>query len=604
MELYKNGNIIDFITSGNNGMYEFKDVSVSNGLNIFKLVFVGPYGEQKEEEKRIYVSPNSVNAGQLDITASITQDENYLFDLNDENNDYNNYTKTSIKAEYGLSSLVALSLAYSKTHDPIDKEVVYNFTQAGLNLATPMGEVKVFGAKNLELNKGAYSVSMTNQIWDWTLFSQYNKYNGIHSSTSLFSGEFADDMMEFKLTGRFGIPYLGTFPLYARYRRYSLLKQNDEDEQETGNNSDDIYNGLFEIGAIWQDDVERLYADEKIIRLSYPLKSFNFGAEYNETSYFSKNRHSTGSIKAIYKKGIATVKAEGTYNIEPKDTMQTSSIRLDLKPSNIFSVYTEYQHSYISDVDSYMFGFTTRTAFGNISLAAMTSSTKEKSILFSYNIGLLADQKNLSYMSQKYNNATSTGAVKLKAFIDSNANSLFDEGEEVLKDVKINASSVNEKKQYTDENGEIVMTGMSPYELSVFKVDVSKLEDISFIPEEEEFGYIPRPGYCKFIDIPIIQVADVEGAVFNTVGTKNVPLRGIIVKLLDMDGKELKKIISESDGSFMLSNIPYGKYKIVTNNEQMEKLRYEKTDVIEITVDEPYESASPIKLKKKRSNSL
>lgn len=572
VELYKDGHIIDFITSSQNGMYEFRDVPVVVGLNVFTIKFISPYGEQREEEKRIYVSASLVGSGEFELTGSLTQDSNVLFDLDDENKDAsNNDVKLNLEGIYGISSSVALSLGFSRQNEVVDKDVIGNYISAGLHFGLPFGSVSTYWAENMDNAKNAYSFSMTNQIWGWTVFSKYDEYNGIHSAPSYFSGEYADDMMEFRLNGRFGIPYIGSVPTYLRYRKYSLY-------------DDEVF--------------ETLYADEKVLRFSYPLKKLNLGLEYNSTSLFNGSEISDVSLKGIYKVGIANLKTEYIYNTKPNKSSSMFSLRSDFKADKYLSYYTEWQHSYLSDVDNLLFGISKKTDIGSFSLGVSFASSSDRAILLSYNIGLLANQKSLGYYPDGYNNITSTGAMKLRTFLDRNANNLFDDGDELLENVRVQASSSNGGKQFTDANGELLVSGMPSADLTTVKVNTDKLDDISFVPVMEEFAIIPRNGYCQNIDIPIIQVSEVEGVVLEEKRKKLLPMKGIVIKIVDEDGVEVKRAVSESDGSFIISRLAYGKYRVVVDGEQLKSFKFKPVKDIELVVDEPFEYVDTIKLKK------
>lgn len=574
VELYKNGNIIDFITNSQNGMYEFSEVPVSTGLNIFKLVFIGPYGEQREEEKRIYVSPSSVKSGEFELTGSITQNNNVLIDLDKENTDSNNI-KTNLQLLYGINSSIAVSLGFSQDENIKNNNEINTFIQSGFLFALPFGSIETYIAKNNDKDKTAYSISMTNNLWGWTLFSKYDDYNNIESTPSYFSGEFADDMVEFKLNGRISIPYIGNIPTYSRYRKYNFYNES-----------------IF----------EKLSAEETVIRFSYPLKRMNIGLEYNSTSYFSGNETSDTSLKAIYKLGIASIKGEYIYNIKPTKNSSLFSLRSDFKVNNDISYYSEWQHYYTNKTDNFLIGLNRKTDIGSFSLGFSYNTSSEKAILLSYNIGLLANQKSPGYNIHGNNNTTTSGSARLKAFLDTNANNLFDDDEKPLENIKIQTSTINKNKQLTNANGELIISGLSISDINTFKINTDKLEDISFTPVNEEYHFISRIGYLKDIEIPIIQIGELETSIYTTKKSKSQPLKGIIIKIVDNNGKEIKQGVSATDGSIIISRIPYGEYEIKFDNQQLKDLNLKTSkENIKLKVNEAFTYIDPIKLTKTTS---
>ena len=75
-------------------------------------------------------------------------------------------------------------------------------------------------------------------------------------------------------------------------------------------------------------------------------------------------------------------------------------------------------------------------------------------------------------------------------------------------------------------------------------------------------------------------------------------MKGIVIKIVDEDGVEVKRAVSESDGSFIISRLAYGKYRVVVDGEQLKSFKFKPVKDIELVVDEPFEYVDTIKLKK------
>ena len=127
VEAYRNGVLIDFITEPNaDGRYEFIDLSTITGLNVFKLIFYGPQGQRREEEKSFYIQPDQVNKKQFSMRAAAIEEDRHLIEtsqddyIDDIQDDDKNYSRYMMDMEYGLTETFALRSGFS--HLPYDRD--------------------------------------------------------------------------------------------------------------------------------------------------------------------------------------------------------------------------------------------------------------------------------------------------------------------------------------------------------------------------------------------------------------------------------------------------------------------------------------------------
>ncbi len=52
VELYRNDILVGSVRTAVNDQYEFLEVPVDYGVNVFRLVFYGPQGQRREEVRR------------------------------------------------------------------------------------------------------------------------------------------------------------------------------------------------------------------------------------------------------------------------------------------------------------------------------------------------------------------------------------------------------------------------------------------------------------------------------------------------------------------------------------------------------------------------
>lgn len=87
VELYVNDVLRGSQATPVNGRYEFRDVSLSYGLNIVRLVFYGPRGERREEVRRINYGAGQLAAGETQFRFGLVQQGVPLVDVGSRERD-------------------------------------------------------------------------------------------------------------------------------------------------------------------------------------------------------------------------------------------------------------------------------------------------------------------------------------------------------------------------------------------------------------------------------------------------------------------------------------------------------------------------------------
>ena len=154
VELYWNDQLMGYRQNGVAGRYNFENLPVSYGLNTFKLVFYGPYGETRTEYKRYYSGTSPVKKGEFGYTLDAFQPERYLIE---DHMDLDGERKTSksvldMTGYYGLTDNLTLMSGYTQTPN-YERTDVQNFGMAGLQYAIDGLSVQYNLERNLDTNR-------------------------------------------------------------------------------------------------------------------------------------------------------------------------------------------------------------------------------------------------------------------------------------------------------------------------------------------------------------------------------------------------------------------------------------------------------------------
>ncbi len=74
VELYHNDSLLAFQQSRADGQYNFDDVPLLYGMNYFKLIFYGPFGERRQEEHRFMLGQSLTPPGQFNYRLYYNED--------------------------------------------------------------------------------------------------------------------------------------------------------------------------------------------------------------------------------------------------------------------------------------------------------------------------------------------------------------------------------------------------------------------------------------------------------------------------------------------------------------------------------------------------
>lgn len=106
-----------------------------------------------------------------------------------------------------------------------------------------------------------------------------------------------------------------------------------------------------------------------------------------------------------------------------------------------------------------------------------------------------------------------SGAVSVRAFLDTNFNGQFDVGETVLPQLALRLHENATAPGRTDDQGVLRVEGLSPHLPVALSIDPNALEDPQWRAEPPGVRVTPRTGVTLTVDLPVIQTSEIEGTV-------------------------------------------------------------------------------------------
>lgn len=167
----------------------------------------------------------------------------------------------------------------------------------------------------------------------------------------------------------------------------------------------------------------------------------------------------------------------------------------------------------------------------------------------------------------------SRGGVTGRVFLDTNGNGRYDDGEELLRNVRVVVGPVF---SFTDQTGSFKVWDLLPYEPTPVTVDSATLASPLWVPAFAAAMIEPSPNRYRKFDIPILPGGVIEGMVRWAGDSSKVasrPVAGVSVVLRHRESGEQRVITTFTDGSFYAIGMRPGAWELRVDSKCLEVLK-------------------------------
>lgn len=189
------------------------------------------------------------------------------------------------------------------------------------------------------------------------------------------------------------------------------------------------------------------------------------------------------------------------------------------------------------------------------------------STVLSGNIGIDPYYDKLLFYNRQY---VGTGAVTFRPYHDANGNSVYDTGEKVIEDVKMDLNQATTLELY--ENKYLRATGLIPVLKYTVAIDEESLKDPLLVPKYKRFSFESDPNVYKKIDIPFYMTREISGKVILQKEDLQQEMQGITVYLKNEETGEITPLSTYFDGSFYHIGLLPGRYSVHVRPEVLRNL--------------------------------
>lgn len=526
VEIYRNQALLGFQASRPDGRYEFLNVPLYYGWNDFRLVFYGPQGQRREETVRFDVSesqtPNGAfqyrvvgadprqagRRGQVEGRYGISKQFTAGFSLSELDLDGQRHTYTQANLQ-GFWKPLSATLTAAKDQR--------GGTIAELGLRSRVGSTSLT-AKHSELQDGFISEVFR------ALYGPVRSRSSLETSTLLPS--LARSLV--------------TFDLGA-----------SQDRLTAGGSIDRMYNRI-------STSFHGYFLSNEITRTEGRSAAAPFPAT------------TTGDLLASKFFRTFSLRGQANYQMDGTRHLNALSAFAETPAFEPFNLRAGLTRSIVSGDTLVQLGAQKTQGAYALGVDLSYSTRSRLSLDLTLRVGLGREPRSGQIHAQAQGIA-SHGAVSARTFLDANGNGVKDPGEKPFQGVGFMANGASQPGT-TNSEGVAFLTNLSGDVDANLSVSSSTLEDPLMRSGIPGVRITPRPGHVVEVDIPLVLFGEITGTAFLKRDGASLELPGLLLELVDAEGKTAKRARTAFDGFYTLSDLPPGTYQLRVSQTELHRL--------------------------------
>ena len=562
VEVYRNGELIDFQVDSdtNDGRYEFASLATVSGLNEFRLVFYGPQGQRRELVENYFVTPEFAEPGRTDFRFAANQRNRDLIDLDPDARSQqpdDGKGRVVFQLEHGLSETFSLGAGVASLS--VDGER-HNYGSVNL-------QGSVFGAlaqldAAVEDNGGlALGGRVQTRIGDWSFFGEQSFYEEFHSEQT------DNTSVSGHLSSRSSLRLNGHLPDFGLGRQ-PLTASVSHDISENGD---------------WQTDI--------FGRLSAFVRPLNLALSTNTRLRRDRDRDSDARLLVSTLMGDFRLRGEVAMNLAPEAGFDQVLLNADWRIDEEIGARFGIRHQG-GDYELTSATVGVNYQFEHVALGLNVDGDSEGDysarLGISFSLGRDPRDGRIAMHARPF---ARHGAVSAQVFLDRDNDGVFDADEPVIPNAGFSGPRLPRNLR-TGEDGGAFIVGLEPYREVEIGLNEGTLEDPFWVSGRHPVRTVTRPGSATTLLFPVIETGEIDGTVMvGRPGDQRLrPGASLKVILTDLAGNVVAQTATAYDGYYFLERIPYGRYRLMLDPEQLETLGYVVDLPREISVgaEEPF----------------
>jgi len=523
VELWVDGKLADFLTTGESGRYDF-NVDVFYGASNVEVRMYGPNGQMETRRRHYRIPFNLIPQREIEYTVAAGQ---------------------------GIGPESDRAFAQSAVYYGILPQLT-----SGVNVEVPL--------KPMENEKPLYSFETTIQVAaNLTLSSTMSPNNRTDFDANftwpqiVSVGAHFTSLSESVFTNPTGQKYRWQLslssPLKIGSRRFGLRYNISCDQFATSGSTTMTYgfNASIKpvhfnyVGQYIQKQVQTSAGTQAQSEMSSKIMgSIQLHRKFRPQFHFSYDHTFNQPVRY----GVTLTRrlwrsAQLTFSYE----------RNPLAGINSFLVNLHFFTDFL-DVSS-----RTQVAGGNVTM----SQQQRGSIRFDQN------HKRLMFDRRR---SVGYGSAVVTPFLDENYNGLKDPTEENLSGLKAKITGAGGRPR--GEDRVYYYDRLRPYDEYLVQIDKYSLDDPTLKPSNENYKVTLNPSVVTSIEVPIVTASEISGSVKRKVGSGTTGVGGIRLMLLNISKDVLTEVTTFTDGEYYYMGLLPGSYRAYLDLDQVSRAGY------------------------------
>lgn len=549
--LYFNDALVGFQQSRADGLYSFDDLPLSFGRNDFNLVFNGPLGQMRTENRNFMLDQTILKPGEF--VYGLTQHRSKLGDL-----------RNVVGTDVGLSSKIVGSLGWV--------QMPRTNASTGLRETHQFGSVALRGYTDAAILTSQWIQSDAGRsLWELGVKTRLGAYavDYLHTHVGRFfdsdvfpnAGDVVRARDQLRLSGV--LAPMGTLrlPISVSAQR-EKMGPGQLSQGFSGRLSFMAAGAFFTQGLNWQQNTA-------------------VGQPTTTTA--------NGNLQVSRRVLNMGLSAQMDYSLTQSKGLKSLALALDRSLSEGYRVTAGLIRDQVSQSSLISAGLSKNLGSFAWALSASLSDKGEKAIALQVSMAMGSDPRSGKWFTDALPMASS-GALSARAFVDRNLNGSWDPGEELVAGTGFLIDRGGRYPQLTNEKGEALISRLTAGRYTEIALDPTMLEDPQWKIAGTGVRVLPRPGFVQTVDFPLVATSDVDGSAFLLSRTGRRGIGDVLIELVSAAGEVVRTVSSSSDGFYTLTQIEPGRYVLRVSPEQLRKLglRSVRTHAVEVGLDSDF----------------
>ena len=565
VELYRNDVLVAFQTVDASGRYNFTNIPILYGENIFRIVFYGQQGQREERVETVSAASSLLKENQFVYTFGAEQRGKYLLpfsstSLQTPNSPAGLQAVSSVR--YGVTRDVTMGAALAETN-LIDGEHKYLDASTGANIFGVLTEGDF--ARDLVTNGWAASAAALGGFEGVSLHARYRKFDNFLSEAVNNNGTPLSSDQSLESNSQVFLPVLGSYNV-----GFSALREAFIDPSQVPRYTYSWRSSKSIGGISFTNSIDYVRDEQKRIQ-----NSFGF-----QTRLFNADLRANGIMDVRPDQNLREIALMADYKLIDKLSAQSQVDKY------LLTHQTNYVQNFNWDFDDFRLSFTGQLGDNGSYFGGLN-------FIFSLAHDPVANKWHMQ--PQQTSNA---GSVSSRVYIDENNNNKLDPGESTYPDARI---KVNNTLVLPDAD-DFFLAPVLPYQANPVKLEAASIADPLLTPVTQAYNVITRPGDNVVVDFPLVRTTIIDGTVvfIDDKGHKR-DLSNIVVELQDNVGKPVHRVISAIDGYFSFDKIQVGEYWLTVPEEALNAFNaiIEKKILVKIDKIDEFMTGNEITLRQK-----